>query len=188
MGVREQMIRVLRSSDTQRIHFSFTGSTGITITVNGSSFRRVAQAIEENRVHVETGGVADGWAKYSAFAEGASAANTFYIGANNYSSRDFDGLLVHESVHASFDLVSASLPWLDNETAAYIAQGYYLRNTGYSQNRMDHLGLPYYGLMIVDAIIRGEGIDQFWLTEMHGSLNSSPTYHNYIRGTFTGDG
>src|SRR6185295_16288376 len=66
MGVREQMIKVLRSSDAQRIHFSFTGSTNITITVDGSTFRRVAQALEENSVHVVEGGVSGGWAQYSA--------------------------------------------------------------------------------------------------------------------------
>lgn len=188
MDLRQHLMTVLRSGDAQRIHFSFTGSTGRNISVDGSSFSRVAQAVEGNTIHVVAGGVASGWAKYSARAEGDSQANTFYIGANQYSSRDFDGLLIHESVHASFDSTHTTIPWLDNETAAYIAQGYYLRNTGYRRARMDHLGMPYYGTMIVDSIVRGEGIDQFWLEAMHGSLVSNPTYHSYIRGTFTGDG
>src|SRR4051794_36030434 len=113
MGIREQLIRVLRSSDTQRIHFSFTGTTGISIAVDGSTFRRVAQAIDENSVHVTEGGVAGGWAQYSARDNAArhAAANTFYIGAGENWSRAFDALLVHESVHASFDLTSSSLPW-----------------------------------------------------------------------------
>jgi len=193
MGVKEQMIRVLRSSDTQRIHFSFTGSTGIAISVDGSTFRRVAQAIEEDRVHVVEGGVAGGWAQYSARDNALrhTAANTFYVGADQHWSRAFDALLVHESVHASFDLTSSSLPWLDNETAAYIAQGYYLRNTGFSSNRLDHVGQtnqPYLGLQIVESIVRDGAVDSFWLDQLHGSLLSSPQYHSYIRGTFTGDG
>lgn len=188
MGIREQMIRILRSSDTQRINFSFTGSTGITIAVDGSSFRRVAQALEEDRIHVQTGGVRDGWAKYSARAEGTSAANTFYIGANNLSSRDFDGLIVHEAVHASFDLTSSQIPWLDNEIAAYIAQGYYLRNSGYSTARMDTLGMPYLGRMIVNEIRSGGDVQGFWMEQLRDSLLSDPQYHSYIRGTFTGDG
>lgn len=189
MGIREQLMRVLRSRDAQRIHFTFTGSGGNSISVDGSSFTRVANAIEANTISVvEGGGVPDGWAKYSARAEGTDAANTFYIGAGNHSSRDFDGLLVHESVHASFDLTRTTIPWLDNETCAYIAQGYYLRNTGYPRTRMDTMGMPYYGVQIVDSIIRGEGVPEFWIEAMHGALESSPTYHSYIRGTFTGDG
>lgn len=188
MGIREKMMRILRSSDTQRISFSLTGSTGITISVDGSSFRRVAQAIEENNIQVQTGGVADGWAKYSARAEGTSAANTFYIGANNTSSRDFDGLIVHEAVHASFDLTSTTLPWIDNEVAAYVAQGYYLRNSGYSTSRMDTLGMPYLGRMIVNEIRNGGEVNGFWMEQLRNSLLSDPTYHSYIRGTFTGDG
>ncbi|HEY0426785.1 MAG TPA: hypothetical protein VGC76_03160 [Pyrinomonadaceae bacterium] len=189
MGLREQLMQVLRSGDAQRIHFTFTGSTGLSISVDGSSFRRVAQAVEENRITVQPSTtVRPGWAKYSARAENGDEANTFYMGAGDHSSRDFDGLLVHESVHASFDLTHTTIPWLDNETAAYIAQGYYLRNTGFPRSRFDTLGMPYYGLMIIDAIIRGEGIDQFWLEELHSTLLSNETYHSYIRTTFEGDG
>jgi hypothetical protein len=189
MGLREQLMGVLRSRDAQRIRFSFSGSTGISIAVDGSTFRRVAQAVEENQISVQSSAtVPRGWAKYSARAENGDAANTFYIGAGDHSSRDFDGLLIHESVHASFDLTRTTIPWLDNETTAYIAQGYYLRNTGYPRSRMDTLGMPYYGVMIVDSIIRDGSVDQFWLDALHGSLESSPTYHNYIRTTFEGDG
>jgi hypothetical protein len=189
MGLREQLIRTLRSNDAQRIHFTFSGSTGVDISVDGSTFRRVAQAVEENRIDVQSSAtVPRGWAKYSARAENGDAANTFYLGAGDHSSRDFDGLLIHESVHASFDLTRTSIPWLDNEVTAYIAQGYYLRNTGYPRTRMDTLGMPYYGVMIVDSIVRGEGVDAFWVEQLQGALESSPTYHNYIRTTFEGDG
>jgi hypothetical protein len=182
MSIKDQMLTVLRSSDTQRIRFSFTGSTGIAISVDGGSFRRVAQAISDDAIHVISGGVANGWAQYDA------RTNSFNIGAGEHWSRAFDALLVHESVHAAFDLSYSSLPWLDNETAAYVAQGYYLRNSGFSSSRLDHLGQPYLGLMIVDSIVRGEGADGSWMDELRGSLLSSPQYHGYIRGTFTGDG
>jgi hypothetical protein len=192
MGIKEQMLTVLRGSETQRIRFSFTGTTGLTISVDGSSFRRVAQAIEENTIHIVESAAA-GRAKYSAWNNPAKgeAANTFYIGAGPRWSRAFDALLVHESVHASFDLSRASLPWLDNETAAYIAQGYYLRNSGFSSERLDHVGQnnqPYLGRQIVASIISGEGVPGFWLDQLHGSLLSSPQYHDYINGDFTGDG
>lgn len=188
MALKDQIIRILRGSDTQRISFSFRGSTGLGISVDGSSFRRVAQAVSDGDIDVVSGGVADGWAKYSARAENGSAANTFYIGTNNTSSRDFDGLIVHEAVHASFDLTRTTIPWIDNEVAAYIAQGYYLRNSGYNIERMDTLGMPYYGRMIVQDMRRGDNQSEFWMEALRNSLYSDPTYHGYIRGTFTGDG
>ena len=185
MAVREQMMRVLRNTDAQRIHFSFAGSTLGTISVNGSSFRNVAQAIEEDRIQVTEGGVPGGWANYDA------RKNTFNVGPDQHWSGSFDALVIHESVHAAFDLARASLPWLDNEIAAYMAQGYYLRNSGFGANRLDHVGetnQPYLGLQIIQSIVSEGRIDPFWLEQLRGSLLSSPQYHSYIRGTFTGDG
>jgi len=187
MGMKEKMIRILRDGDAQRVNFSFTGSTGLTIAVDGSHLRAVAQALADDTIKVQTGGVAEGWAKYSARAEGTSAANTFYIGANNYSSRDFNGLIVHEAVHAWFDLDSRTLPWLDNEAAAYMAQGHYLRNSGFRLSRMNQTGMPYLGRMIINDIIAGNDT-AFWMESLRDSLLSDPQYHDYIRGTFTGDG
>ncbi|MGC2238776.1 MAG: hypothetical protein WA584_21655 [Pyrinomonadaceae bacterium] len=183
MGLREQMLRVLRGTEAQRIHFSMTGTTGIAISVDGSSFRRVAQAIESDRIHIAEGGVASGWAQYNA------RNNTFNIGQSSERwSRAYDALLIHESVHASFDLSRSSLPWLDNETAAYIAQGYYLRNSGFSRSRLDELGQPYLGVLIVDSIVRTGSIDRTLVEELQGTLLSSPQYHSYIRTNFEGDG
>src|SRR5262245_19692455 len=147
--IKQQLLTVLRSPDAQRIHFTFDGSTGTSISVDGSSFRRVAQALEEDRISISEGGVAAGWAQYYA------RNNTFSIGPSRERwSRAYDALLVHESVHASFDLTRTQIPWLDNETAAYIAQGYYLRNTGFSRRRLDELGEPYLGVLLVDSIIK----------------------------------
>ena len=193
MGIREQMLQVLRSGETQRIRFNFTGTTGLTIAIDGSSFRRVAEAIEANTVHIIEAGVPAGRAKYSAYdqPDRGEAANTFYIGEGPRWSRAFDALLVHESVHASFDLSRSRLPWLDNEIAAYIAQGYYLRNSGFSRERLDHVGAnaqPYLGMQIVASIVSGEGVQGFWFDQLRGSLLSNERYHSYIEGEFRGDG
>lgn len=182
MGLKEQMLSILRGGEARRIRFTFTGTTGLTISVDAGSFLRVAQAITNDRIHLNQGGVAQGWANYDA------RTNTFNVGRGEEWSRAYNALLIHESVHASFDLTSATLPWLDNEVAAYIAQGYYLRNSGFSRDRLNHLGEPYLGLMIVDSIVRGDGVDSFFMDQLRGTLLSSPSYHSYIRGTFTGDG
>ena len=187
MAMRDRVMRILRNSDTARISFSFRGSEG-TVTVNAGTFRRVAEAIENNEITVQMGGVPENVAKYSARAEGSSAANTLYIGRNLYSSRDFDALIVHEAVHASFDLTSTRIQWIDNEVAAYIAQGYYLRNSGYSTERMDSMGMPYFGRMIVNAIRGGESAEGFWMDALTNALQSDPLYAPYINSCFQGDG
>ncbi|HNU07041.1 MAG TPA: hypothetical protein PKO33_04685 [Pyrinomonadaceae bacterium] len=188
MGLRERVMLILRSSDAQRISFSITGASGSAITVNGAMLGQVAQAIEDGTITVQSGGVGDGWAKYSARAEGSDAANTLYVGTNNTGSRDFAGLIVHEAVQAAFDLARTTIPWIDNEVVAYIAQGYYYRNSGFRTSRMDPLGMPYLGRMIVDDIRSGGDAGDFWIGELRASLLADPTYHSYIRGTFTGDG
>lgn len=182
MGLKEQMIRVLGDTQTRRIRFSFAGTNGAAISIDPSSFRRVKSAIEQDRITVVEGGIRSGWAQYNA------RNNTFNLSTGVEFSRAFNALLVHESVHASFDLTSSELPWVDNEAAAYIAQGFYLRNSGFSRSRLDELGFPYVGVLIVDSIIRTGTPDRTLLQEMNGTLLSSPDYHSYIRGTFTGDG
>ena len=182
MGLRDQMLRVLDDEQTRRIRFSFTATNRSTITVDPSSFRRVASAIQSGTITVAEGGVRSGWAQYNA------RNNTFNVSTGVEYSRAFNALLVHESVHASFDLSRSQLPWVDNEAAAYIAQGFYLRNSGFSRSRLDELGHPYLGVLIVDSIIRRGTPDRTLLEEMTGTLLSSPDYHSYIRGTFTGDG
>lgn len=182
MGLKEQMIQVLNDSQTRRIRFSLTGSTGVSISVDSTSFRRVSDAISANTITVAEGGVASGWAQYNA------RNNTFNVSTGQEFSRAYNALLVHESVHALFDLTRSHLPWLDNEVAAYIAQGFYLRNSGFPRARLDELGQPYLGVLIVDSIIRTGSPDGTLIEELQGTLLSSSQYHSFIRSDFTGDG
>lgn len=191
MSLKSQLIGILRSGETSRIRFSFTGTSGAGISVDQSTFRRVASAIEDDDIHIVEGRFTTDIAMYSARADSASntAANTFYFGRNPRSSRTFNALVVHESVHASFDLTRKTIPWVDNEAAAYIAQGYYLRNSGYRRTWLEYGSQTSIGYSVVNEIIAGsEGDVPFFLNALRDSLNSSPQYHSYIRGTFTGDG
>ena len=189
MGVRQQMISILRSGETRRIRFSFTTSTGGTITVNADSFARVAGALERNELDVVENYFDRDIAMYSAFANPANghAANTFYLGRNPRWSRTFNALIVHESVHASFDLTRSTLPWLDNEAAAYIAQGYYLRNSGYQRHWLEFGSQASIGYQYINEVIDG-GDTAYFLSALRDSLNADRQYHSYIRGTFTGNG
>jgi hypothetical protein len=188
VGVKEQMLQILQSNETRRIHFSFRGTSGSQVSIDESDFRRVADALARERISIVENRFATDIAMYSARADASAdtAANTFYLGRNPRWSRTFNALIVHESVHAAFDLAGTTIPWIDNEAAAYIAQGYYLRNSGFPRYRLQFASEASIGYLMVNEIISGGDADYF-LRTLRDSLNSNPQYHSYIRGTFTGD-
>jgi hypothetical protein len=189
MGVKEQMIAILRSGEASRIRFSFRGSAGSTVSVDGSTFRRVATALSDGDISVVEGRYTENRMAYSAWDDpaGDTAANTFYLGRHQRSSRDFNALVIHESVHASFDLTSSTIPWVDNEAAAYISQAYYLRNSGYRQDRIELGSLARVGSFVVGDMVAGGDVTSL-IDALRDSLRNDPRYHLYITGTFVGDG
>ncbi len=188
MGAKEQMIAILRSGETSRVVFSYS-SNGTTASINGETFRRIASGLESGHFHVVEGRFRENKLTYSAWADSSTgdAANTFYLGNNNRSSRDFNALVVHESVHAFFDLTSTTIPWVDNEAIAYIAQGFYLRNSGYPESRMEP-GEPYrVGYLIAGTIANGVDASSM-ISDLRQNLLDDPRYAHYITATFPGDG
>jgi hypothetical protein len=191
MGVKEQMIGILRSDEARRISFNFVGTSSRTISVDHTSFDRVAQALQENRIQVVEGRFDTDIASYSARADSARnlAANTFYLGRNPRYSRLFNALIIHESVHASFDLTHSTLPWVDNECAAYIAQAYYARNSGLPRLAFEFGSEAIIGYSVVEGIRAHSTSDiDFFLTALRESLQHNTLYSDYIGGTFVGDG
>src|SRR5690242_8756713 len=101
MTATERVVSILRNQTTRRIHFTYTGMLGISISVDRSTFERVASAMEQNppRVTVsEVRSLPGGNAgRYS------NSANTLEV--LPYSgSRVWEATIVHECVHASLDL------------------------------------------------------------------------------------
>lgn len=185
MGAKEQMIGILRDRDTARIRFTYTG--GRTVTINRETFTRVADGLDSDHFHVVPGHFTENKIVYSSRREGELAANTFYLGNNQRWSRDFNALVVHEAVHAFFDLTRTEIPWVDNEAAAYIAQGYYLRNSGYPESRMEP-GEPYrVGFLIAGTLANGVDASSM-MGDLRTNLQNDSRYSSYIHGTFTGNG
>ena len=182
--MKQTVIDVLKNSHTQKIRFTYIGTTGWVFRIVPNDFMTIALAIQNNNIDVQQGGAAAGKARYSIKNDGNSKANTFYLGRNNTSPTVYDSLLVHESVHAIFDLKGITMPWLDNEVIAYIAQGFYIMSAG------EDAGLSQEALLGLEIakIFKDIKNDPFLLDELKTSLLSDPTYHNYIRGTFVGDG
>jgi hypothetical protein len=180
--MKQTVIDVLKNQHTQSIKFEFTGSTGLQIKIGQNDFLNIVQKISQGVINVEQGNAPDGMAKYTAQDDGNSKANTMYIGKNTTSERVLNSLIVHETVHAIFDIKKITIPWLDNEVAAYIAQGFYIKSAG------EDAGLSqeaYLGLEIARSFNSG---DDFWMENLRDSLLNNPTYHDYIRKDFVGDG
>jgi hypothetical protein len=188
MGVKEQMIEILRSSEASRIRFTYSTATA-TASISGDTFRRIASGLESGHFSVVEGRHSTNMITYSAWADSSTgdAANTLYLGNNQRWSRDFNALVVHESVHAYFDLTRITIPWADNEAAAYVAQGYYLRNSGYPESRMEP-GEPYrVGYLIAGTIANGVDASSM-MEDLRSNLLNDRRYSSYITGSFTGNG
>jgi hypothetical protein len=188
MGVKDQMIKILRSSETSRIRFTYRTATAAA-TINADVFRRVATALANDDLHVVEGRHSTNMITYSAWADSSNgtAANTFYLGSNQRWSRDFNALVVHESVHAYFDLTRVSIPWADNEAAAYVAQGYYLRNSGFPESRMEP-GEPYRVGFLIAGTIANRVDATSMMEDLRTNLLNDRRYSSYITTTFSGDG
>jgi len=186
MGAKEQMISILRDRDTARISFNYS-SGGRTAAITGNVFTRVANELQNGNLNVVEGRFATNKVVYSSWREGSNAANTFYLGANPRWSRDFNALVVHESIHAYFDVTRTEMPWLHNETIAYIAQGLYLRNSGYAHSRMEE-DEPYeVGWQAAMELARGHsGSD--WIQSLQDLLSTDSRYASYITQSYQGDG
>lgn len=188
MGVKEQMIGILRGGDAGRIRFTYSNGA-VTLAINGHVFSNVAAGLASGHFRVVEGRYSENKIVYSARRDTVNntEANTFYLGNNQRSSRDFDALVVHEAVHAHIDRARISMPWVDNEAIAYIAQGFYLRNSGYPQSRMEP-GEPYrVGFLIADTIVnRVDASDM--MGDLRANLLRDSRYTHYITGMFRGDG
>jgi hypothetical protein len=130
---RGSVIHFLTHGASQRIEFSFASTTGRTIEVNRTTFQRVADGIRSGRIILlETTQFSAGvGAEYSGQADSVRkiAANTMRIRPG--IGRIEQSQLLHESVHASFDLTfSNGIPWSEEEATCYIAEVLYCRRTG----------------------------------------------------------
>lgn len=124
MSAREDVLRVLLSSEAARIRFSFLSIYGTRIAVDNTTFMRVAQAIESGFVVISETGVSPN--------SGGQYDNTREIGGIFYTrpvrnSRRRRSVFIHEAVHASFDLTRSVAATVDNEAASFLAQFLYLR-------------------------------------------------------------
>jgi len=116
----DMVTTVLTLPTTQRIVFTFGA-----VIVNSVSFGLVVTAIANGRISIVTNPrLGAGFAKYR-YSPGPTG-NRFIFGfASTAGSADREALIVHEAVHAAFDVAVSPMMVKQSEAAAYIAQCLY---------------------------------------------------------------
>lgn len=189
MSDRERVLNLLRGHIARRISFSFGGTTaGVTVTVNSSTFERVASAIDNGRVglNIATPSERSVGAVYNRWDNVLTVPSTV--------GRRHEGYIIHESVHTSFDLVLSrnTVPLPDNEAAAYIATWLYWRMMGFQ--RQDNPRRPHTNELhnlarrIADYILRTGTIDEAMLDRFRRVIVTHPVSLATSADCYYGDG
>jgi hypothetical protein len=117
------------------------------MTVNRTTFHRVARAIDHRRIHVSVA---------TTFPAGVGALyhpDTNTIETPPVIGRVSEGLLLHECTHAAFDLASSAIPAVDDEAASYVVDALYFRMTGLRRPRWN-AQLHAFAGVLADALLR----------------------------------
>lgn len=188
MSLKERVFGILMNANTLKINFWFNGINGNKVIVLSPFFIAVAEKIRTGQISIVEGTADPDEAIYTARNDGNLRANTFYFGQSDYSSKSFEALVVHESVHAAYDIMRTTIPWIDNEVAAYIAQGFYANNAGVPDKKVNAGDYIYLGKMISNDILANKPIDDFWMDSLRDKLRNDPIYAGYINTNFVGNG
>lgn len=134
MSIAHKVLQVLNGPTVARIRFRFP-IRGSHVTITRQTFQHVTRAIASGRVIVRAPtdlatGVA---AQYNDVARTRAdgtlvRANTLEI--NPIMGRIDEAILVHESLHAAYDLLRTGLDANAEEASAYVCTALYCRMTG----------------------------------------------------------
>lgn len=195
---RRQVLSLLRGEVVSRVTFSIGTNNG-TITVNGSTFRRVARAIDAGSVslHIVPQSQMPLLGAGAVYFSGAAASNnpayTTAITANSLFTQPLrgrveEGLLVHESVHASLDLTrSTGILTVWDEAACYLAEILYCRRMGLSRTRISEV-IRTAALPAVNSIIRTGSAAAADLTNLVTTITNHPLYAPNATVCYSRDG
>lgn len=100
--------------------------------------------------------------------------------------RQHNGEVIHESVHASFDLTYSTLPRIDDESAAYIASALYWRMTGLRCN--SNLGIYCAASNVADSILHSRGVVDGELNVLRNRIRNHPVYRPHAGGVYLRNG
>ena len=119
--MKQIVLNTLDKLEIRKIAFGFG-----TIYINALSFESVKEAIKKDKIKVEyKSSLGANTAKYR------YTANTLFLGFKDTGgSTDREALIVHECVHAIFDIAGKTMLVKQSEAAAYVTQVlyFYYRN------------------------------------------------------------
>jgi hypothetical protein len=146
-ALRQKAIAVMQSREAKNINFTVFG-----FALKGTDFGVIASEIDAaspNRfvVHQPNLGTGVG-AQYD------NTTNTLEMGLDPSNSRTWKGAVIHESVHAIADKRKSTLPDVQEEAIAYIAEAIYFRRVGLSRSRINapiHLAARDLGNLILQG-------------------------------------
>jgi hypothetical protein len=132
--LRQTIIGALVRPEVHKIRFT-CGSR----TVNNFIFNQVADGLMKKKIHID---VDPDELDDATEAMWSSSRHTFIFNSPFYGQTEAEqGVLVHESVHAGFDVIGhgGKFRRIDNEPSAYLAESFFLLNSGFSFEKVDHV-------------------------------------------------
>src|SRR5262249_23719195 len=129
--------------------------------------------------------------KKKGMAEYDYSSNTLYLGFTSTSELTKKALVVHEAVHAVYDLVKMKMSVADSESIAYIVQCQYARaNNPNSQDRLMSQDKKKDKVFEIGWMIAGKllGQDKSALTDDdYKSMRDAVSQHPYYAAKAAGD-
>ncbi len=133
MSLKSQVLGVLNGPVVARIRFRFP-VRGSHVTIARQTFHRVAHAIQSGRVFVQrpTDLTPDVAAQYNFVARtraDATVVRADTLEVNSAAGRLNEAHIVHESLHAAYDLLRTGIDANAEEASAYVCSALYCRMT-----------------------------------------------------------
>ncbi|MEK7725430.1 MAG: hypothetical protein AAB336_13840 [Acidobacteriota bacterium] len=173
----------LSDSDLMKMKpFSFMG-----IGFDPKTFKVLKTVIEQGKIKVEYDSTKDGYAEYD------YATNTMLLGFYVAGTFERTALIVHESVHAVYDVAKQKMSNAISEAIAYIVQCQYVYVANGPGKRLSSPiakkdSVFKYAWSIAAAIQEGKEIDKLDKTNLLSSISAHPYYAKIATGQVPTDG
>ena len=133
---KAQVLKLLRGREATRMNFQFPGGAG-DIIVSKASFETVATAIDAGKVNVSQ--VTTLPAGVGAQYTGTGTGNLMEV--PQIVGRVQEAYVMHECLHAYFDLIKSNVQDVPEEAAAYVIADLYAKMTNLKDDRLS--GTPF---------------------------------------------
>lgn len=199
MSLKDMVVKVLNGPNVARIRFRFPVRGGV-VTIAPQTFQLVAHAIQSGRVFVEPAkdlraGVAAQYNGTPSLRADRSVlrANTLQI--KMVSGRVNEGHIVHESLHAAYDLLMSGIDDNAEEASCYVCSALYVYMTGLHKRLETAKSAIWHsaGLVaknLIDQYQKGDPgipmVDEHEWRTLRTAVGLDPYYADTLAGILTG--